>query len=131
MGFFDKIKENINHGGVTVSVSTSYVSSIGSDIPVTVSITSTDQRVVNGLNVRLIKRKVVQDNVDTTRTEEEVVDTNNSHGQFSVAPNQTQTINISLNKPFDIDSSANYTVEVSADVEGIALDPTADTRVIL
>lgn len=158
MGFFSKIKQNFNHGGVDLSLSApSSVHTSDSSLPVSVTISG-------GPEPRTIKR-VTAEIIATSRNQSfstsgasNTVDVKtvariDNNETFTLAPNETKEVNLALTingaaeavkatTGLDPNSTAGkiankiagafvagdvdaytYVLQVSADVDGIALDP--------
>lgn len=163
MGFFSKIKENLSHGGVSVSLTAPASVSVNDAVlPVQVSIANTDQpRTIKSITAEIIANSrdstfdiATNDTRDrmasSNYTVDKVMAQTSESEPFQIGSGETKviTINITLNPAVNQptngvlgsvvgviakvnsfgalvnQSHLSYAVRVTADVEGIALDPT-------
>ncbi len=165
MGIFSKIKDNLSHGGVAVSlIAPASVSMSNPVLPVTVNLVNNDQpRTVKSITAEILansrdtavdmlrndtRNRMAQDNyvVDQVMAQSLL----NEPFQLNSGETKTVTLNITLNltanqqadgalgKIAGVIGKVNsfgavfnqnhltYSVRVTADIEGIALDPSAD-----
>jgi hypothetical protein len=157
MGFFSKIKDNLQHGGVKVHV-TAPATAHRSDPSLSMQVTLTNNsepRVIKSVHIALVSSAPIANgaNVSTNTNSREVVAQQSFTQEINLAADEVRTLEISL--PLgaqDVLAAAlpdnplaeqlgnafqalqtvaaatsgrnlDYRIEVSADVDGIAIDP--------
>jgi hypothetical protein len=162
MGFFSKIKTNLNHGGVKIDLQApASVSMQDAQLPVTITITNTDseQRMVKRVSAEIFassqNRAFNQPGSvnNTNQVVRESVARADNTEQFVIMPGETKTVQLNivmnagavagaqlpensamaqvagaLQKLQSVSEALNntsytYSLQGSADVDGVALDP--------
>jgi hypothetical protein len=151
MGLFSSLKKNFKHGGVKISMQApESVSTQDASLPVTVTVTATDGPVqINSVKAEIsavsfnknFNQPMGQTNMPENGVTQmpEVVARAENPQQFNLAPGQSQAVQLSITMGSGqpggltekIESVAQlfnpstyaYSLSASADVEGVALDP--------
>ena len=158
MGFFSKIKQNFNHGGVSIEMSApGSVRTSDANLPVTVNITNgPESQTIKRVTAEIIatsRNQSFDTNATNQNSQTKTVARIDNNEQFTLAPNETKQVQLALtingmgealeaatgldpnsaagkiaNKIAGAMSAGNvdaytYSLRVSADVDGIALDP--------
>lgn len=155
MGFFGKIKQNLQHGGVKVQLQAADTVSLqAASLPVTVIVSATDQPAqVNSVKAAITVQSFAKSPSSGkfgstpdigTSTVAAQAETNEP---FSLSPGQSKTVQLSvvinpnqlpaasigastLGKLLD-PSQYQYYVQATADVAGIAIDPAASQKLTI
>lgn len=146
MGFFSKIKQNLNHGGVSISMQApAIVSTTDATIPVAVTVTAGESpqiiksitaEVMVTVNDRDFQQRNASENVAHRETYAENTE------EFTLQPGESKIAQLQIPMPaheggpialasklqglqvtFGSKSHYTYEIQASADVKGIALDP--------
>jgi uncharacterized membrane protein len=103
MGFFGKIKENMNHGGVKVELQApASVSETDATLPVTVNVTATDKpENIKSVKVQIIRQSHNQSfstgNINQGMQNQEFTVAQAEDVQpFSISPGETKTVQLSI-----------------------------------
>jgi hypothetical protein len=104
MGFFSKIKDNIKHGGVKVSVQTPTTLQEKTTVPVTVTVSTTETKVVNKVSVELQMEVRDRNNVSFGNADQSNRQNNEDYfTQIAQAEdNQTFTLNAGESKTVNL-----------------------------
>lgn len=105
MGFFNKIKDNLSHGGIKIQLQApASVSMQDASLPVTVTLTnSTDTRTVKRVTAEIIATSRNQSfnqpgnsGVSNTQTTNETVARADNMEQFVLQPSETKTVQLNI-----------------------------------
>lgn len=157
MGFFSKIKENLQHGGVKIVLqSPSSLAAGATTIPVTVVLTASQPQNITKVTVQLLAVAINRGNQYASNPSQrgynesdQVLSAVDYSQPFSMTAGEVKTIPLEVifdgNKPAVtgvlgglqklgnfLDSTAFYhQLSASANVEGIALDPSTTNNISL
>jgi len=103
MGLFDKIKQNVSHGGVKVQVQAPSSVPGNQVIPVVVTLTADNQQTINNVKAE-IKAEAKEEGlsigngvgVQQGRTTAQTIAQVESRQPFSIGPGETKTVNLQL-----------------------------------
>jgi hypothetical protein len=99
MGFFNSIKQNINHGGVKLTIEApGNASTTSSDsIPVTITLVNgPEARTINSLSVALERQPKINTNDTTQPNVRRDVNRTTSQEVFTLAPSETKVVQMNL-----------------------------------
>ena len=97
MGFFDKIKKNLNHGDIKVHLEAANPIRLSdAELPVRIVVLSTSEQPVqiNGLNVRFYYDQTSND--DTSHVQNDVLNIQAPDASFNLQPAESRTFDILL-----------------------------------
>jgi hypothetical protein len=153
MGFFDKVKRNINHGGVSLTLTAPDRIEKGQfNVPISILMSATTNCQIKSVTARVERRYL---NTSNTQRQPTVLGSANYDTPFTL--NAGQPLNLDLNisiAPLDettgdhqalrsvvsaLEKASNaydrssqryeHYIGVVADVDGVAMDPQADKRI--
>lgn len=157
MGFFSKVKSNLSHGGVSLSLSApDRIEKSQQNVPITVTMTATNNCLIKSVSAR-IERRYLNMTASNNQRQPTVLGSANYTTPFALNSGQPLSLDLNVSiAPVDetgtdhpalrslvdtLEKASNaydrasqryeHYVIVAADVDGIAMDPQADKRIYL
>jgi hypothetical protein len=98
MGFFEKIKQNLHHGGVKIQMQApASVSMTEGIVPIQVTISATDlPATINKITVELVRNASPDSNLNQPTEVNQSISKVENTDVFSLLPGQSKSINLSL-----------------------------------
>lgn len=105
MGFFSKLKADMNHGGVTLSIQAPGSIPSNQPIPVTVTVTSQEPRTIHSITVELQSQEQAQGvgvgmgngvGFEDSETSYSTIGQVENRDQFTISPGESRTVNLQL-----------------------------------